>query len=65
MPNTGYIVIGCVIALFAILAGRQGEIRLHNETRLKMLETELALKKEENKRFEIMKEAISEARKAR
>jgi len=65
MSTTAWIVIGCVIATLAILAGRQGEARIHNEMRLKILGAELALKKEENKRFEIMKEAISEARNAR
>jgi hypothetical protein len=65
MNDTLCIVIGCIIALFAILASRQGEARLHNETKIKILEAELALKKEENKQLEIMKEVISEDRKAR
>lgn len=65
MSNTGWIVIGVVLCVAFYLAARQGNIRIEKETNIKRLEAEVALRKEENKRLEIMKEAISEARKAR
>ena len=65
MSNTGWIVIGFVLCVAFILASRQGTMRIKNENNLKRLETELALKKEEIRRLEIMSAAISEARKAR
>jgi hypothetical protein len=65
MSTTGWVVIGVCLCVFAMLTARQGNMRINNESRLKILEAELALKKEESKRFEIMKEAITEARKAR
>ena len=65
MSNTGWIVIGVVLCTAFVLASRQGTMRIEKENNLKPLEMELALRKEENKRLEIMSAAISEARKAR
>lgn len=65
MSNTGWIVIGVVLCVAFVLASRQGTMRIEKENNLKRLEVELALKKEENKRLEIMSATISEARKAR
>lgn len=65
MSNTGWIVIGFVLCVTFVLASRHGTMRIEKENNLKRLEVELALKKEENKRLEIMSAAISEARKTR
>lgn len=65
MSNTGWIVIGIVLCIAFVLASRQGTMRIEKENNLKRLEVELALRKEENKRLEIMSAAISDARKAR
>lgn len=65
MSNTGWIVIGVVLCIAFVLASRQGTMRIEKENNLKRLEVELALRKEENKRLEIMSAAILEARKAR
>lgn len=65
MSNTGWIVIGVILCVAFVLASRQGTMRIEKENNLKRLEVELALKKEENRRLEIMSVAISEARKAR
>jgi hypothetical protein len=65
MNTTGWVVIGIVLCVAFVLAARQGNLRIENEATTKRQAIELELRKEENKRLEIMKEAISEARKAR
>lgn len=65
MNTTGWIVIGVVLCVAFALASRQGTLRIERETDIKRKAIELELRKEENKRLEIMNAAISEARKAR
>lgn len=65
MSNYGWVVVGIVLCVAFVLASRQGTLRIERETDIKRKAIELELRKEENKRLEIMKEAISESRKAR
>lgn len=65
MSNFGWVVIGVVLCVAFLLAALQGNLRIEKEASIKRLEAELALRKEENKRLEIMSAAILEARKAR
>lgn len=65
MSNTGWVVIGVVMCVVFYLAARKGNLTIENEASIKRMEIELQLRKEENKRLEIMSAAISEARKAR
>ena len=56
MSNIGWIVIGVVLCLVFLLASQQGKLRIENEKKA----IELELRKEENKRLEIMAKVISE-----
>jgi hypothetical protein len=58
MSDTAWIVAGIVAVLIVVLTARQGELRIKNEACIKLLEAELAIKKEENKRYDIMRDAL-------
>lgn len=60
MDTTRILIVFLVLLLVGfMIADRQGRMRILNEHELKMKQVEVELKKEENRRLELMKNALS------